>query len=304
MIVVRLMGGLGNQMFQYATAYALAKRNNTEVKIDVTLLEQNKKHAHEKVTHRELDLETFNLKLVFASQKEIDHFNGKVHNNLFGKIINKLGSFSRAKDLILETGRGFNEHVLNLKDNKCLVGAWQSESYFSDLKEEIKKIFKFKMAIPESSKEIFDQINNVNSVCVNVRRGDYITSPIYSKNIGALQPTYYNSGINWMEEKLSSPHFFVFSDDVEWCKSNIVSKSPLHFIGHEHAGVKFNTYIQLMSKCKHFVISNSTFAWWAAYLGEKENTNVVAPVKWSRSDEFFPKDIIPGRWIKMENSFE
>ena len=303
MILVRLMGGLGNQMFQYAAAKAVAIRNNSELIIDTTLLEINEKNPNEVVTHRKLDLEIFNLDLIKASQKQVEYFNGRTYRNLAGKVFNKLLFAFRKKNLIIEKNRSFSPEIIRLKDNKCLVGAWQSEMYFKDKKSEIKNEFTFKEPLLGISKNIFDEIVAHNSICVNVRRGDYVTSPIYSKTLGALSADYYNNGIKYFENKFNNPKVFVFSDDIVWCKNNLQSKIPILFVGHEHAGKKFGNYLQLMKLCNHFVIPNSTFGWWAAWLGEKDGTIVISPKDWVREIVLMPENIIPDRWMKIENDF-
>jgi hypothetical protein len=304
MILVRLIGGLGNQLFQYATGKALALRRNTVLKIDTTLLEANKKNPHEINTHRDLDLGLFNVELVQATAQEIAYFNGKEYPHLIGKALNRLVMAVRRKNLVIEKGRGFNERVVGLGDNKCLVGAWQSEKYFADKKDEIRSLFKFRNDVPLHSRPLLDDISRSRAVCVNIRRGDYITSPLYRAAIGALDFPYYQEGMKYFRQKFADARFFIFSDDVEWCRSSFPSDPSFVIVGHEHKGEKFGNYLRLMSSCRHFVISNSSFAWWGAYLGEKKDSVVIAPGKWTRSRDAEPADIVPERWLKLSNGFE
>lgn len=293
------MGGLGNQMFQYAAANAVAKRNNTALKIDTTILEENKKNPHYIVTHRDLDLDIFSLNLELANENEIIYFNGKKYNNLAGKIYNRVIFRFRKKNLIIEKGRSFNESVLKLGDNKCLVGAWQSEKYFSDTKEETRKMFAFREPVMDVSASLIREIHNCDSICLNVRRGDYVTSPIYSKTLGALGVEYYCRGIRYFLNKISNPKVFVFSDDLEWCKNQLHLDVPMEIVGHQHAGKKFGNYLQLMKSCKYFVIPNSSFGWWGAWLSDNPGKEVVAPEKWYKDVSYQNKDLIPESWIKL-----
>jgi hypothetical protein len=297
MILVRLMGGLGNQMFQYATAKAISIRNNSPLKVDLTLLEMGKQMAHEIVTHRDLDLDIFQMKIDFASKSEIEYFNGKVYKSVFGKVLNRLQLYLRKGQLVLENGRGFNSNVTKLAGNVCLVGGWQSEKYFKEFETEIRNDFKFKNPILEISNELLNEIQKNEAVCVNVRRGDYVTSPIYSKEVGALPAEYYNEGMKLITEKIPSAVFYVFSDDLEWCKANLKNENNLVFVEHEQAGKKFSNYLQLMTKCKYFVIPNSTFGWWGAWLSSYDNKIVVAPKMWTIDLTVRPWDIIPEGWI-------
>jgi hypothetical protein len=304
MILVRLMGGLGNQMFQYAAARAVSIRNKTSLKIDLTLLDINKKREHSVYTHRDLDLEIFNVHLEKASPKEIEYFNGKFYRSLWGKIYNRIMLTARKKKLVLQRSRNFDPSILKLGNDKCMVGSWQSEKYFKDQESSIRKDFTFRVPLLEVSADLVRDMRTSNAVCVNVRRGDYVTSPIYSKTIGALSAIYHNNGIAFFERTLPGARFFVFSDDIEWCRENLHFTLPVTFVGHEHAGKKFGNYLQLMCECKHFLIANSTFSWWSAYLGEKKGSIILAPVQWTRSSEENPADIIPEHWKKMETIFE
>lgn len=299
MIIVRLMGGLGNQMFQYAAAKAVAIRNNTILKIDTTLLEENKKNPHGIVTHRELDLDIFNLRLIHASQREVEYFNGKKYASIPGKLFNKALFLFRKRNLIIESGKTFEARLLKLPDNKCLVGSWQSEKYFKDVADEIHQAFKFRRPVLDASKAILDNINDCDSICVNVRRGDYVTSPIYSKTLGAFGVEYYHAGLDYFTDKLNNPRVFVFSDDLNWCRENLRVKFPVEYIGHEHAGERFGNYLQLMKQCRHFVIPNSSFGWWGAWLSEYSQKKIIAPLRWFIDRSIDSRDLVPEDWLRI-----
>ncbi len=299
MILVRLMGGLGNQMFQYAAAKSVAVRNKTILKIDTTLLEENKKHPHEIVTHRELDLAIFDLPLMKATKEEVEYFNGKKYRFLIGKIYNKIGSVKRKRNLIIEKDRSFNKNILRLGDNKCIVGSWQSEKYFKDIESEIRNLFTFKLPVLDTSKDFLNDIKSHDSICLNVRRGDFVTSPLYSNTLGALTADYYIKAIEYFEGRVTRPKVFVFSDDMDWCKNNLKLKMPVCFVGHEHAGEKFGNYLQLMKNCNHFVIPNSSFGWWGAWLSKHQDKIVIAPKNWFKDAAMKDKDIVPENWIRI-----
>lgn len=301
MIIIRLMGGLGNQMFQYAFAYVLSKKNKSLVKIDTTLLD-DRLSPHEIVTHRELLLnKVFNVSLDFASKNDIEYFNGKTYNNLIGKSFNKIRQAIRSPSLVIEENRGFNPRYLNLKDDTCLVGSFQSEKYFYSDSQAIKNVFKFKYPIMDISHELVDSLKSENSVAIHFRRGDYVTSPLYSKKIGALALSYYIKAIDFIIEKVDNPVFYVFSDDINWCKENLkVDHLSFYFVNDEHAGIYASNYLQLLTKCKYYIISNSTFSWWGAWLSENNsNKIVVAPEQWFIEESLNDIDIVPENWIKL-----
>jgi hypothetical protein len=300
MILVRLMGGLGNQMFQYAFGYCLAVKNKTILKIDTTLLD-DRSQANDLVTHRMLDInEVFNLEINLATKNEVIYFNGKTSTVSFlDKVYHSLLYRLRIKNLIVEKRRRFNPSLLNLTDNKCLVGSWQCEKYFSNIAADIKSQFIFKNKLIKQSEDLAKNITESNSVCLHVRRGDYVTSPLYSKINGALELSYYNKAIKLISEKVSNPQYYIFSDDINWCKENLNFNISFIFVDDSHIGFKASNYLQLMTLCKHFIVSNSTFAWWGAWLGEKERSIIIGPDKWFSDKSYDSNDVLPERWIKI-----
>lgn len=301
MIIVRLMGGLGNQMFQYAFAYSLSQKHKTIIKVDTTLLEDRNK-PDEIVTHRDLLLnKVFNISLNLASNEDVEYFNGKKYNHWFGKIFNRIVLILRKPALVIEKSREFHPEYLNLKNNICLVGAFQSEKYFKMYASDIRKIFSFKTPILAISSELVTKLQTENSVAVHIRRGDYVTSPLYSTTIGALPVSYYNEAIELICEKIKNPIFYIFSDDLNWCKENLKSENvSFYFVDDEHVGAYAANYLQLLTKCKHYIISNSTFSWWGAWLSDSDNDKIViAPKKWFLDTSLDGKDIVPENWIQL-----
>jgi hypothetical protein len=299
MILVRFTGGLGNQLFQYAVGTALAVKNKTVLKIDTTFL-LDRSQPHEIVTHRNLDIDILNVQLHFASEAEINHFNGKAYPHLVGKIFNKLlWELGRKKRLVIEHQRNFIPEILDLGDDQCLVGAWQSEKYFKAVIPELKEQYTFRQELKGQAESVAREIRQCSSLCLNVRRGDYVTSPVYSKTLGAMPVEYFNRSM----EKLRSLHkidnVFVFSDDLTWCKNHLFFKEPTTFVEHDLAGEKFGTYLQLMSLCKHFIIPNSTFGWWAAWMGNSPEKTVIAPRQWFLDSSYSDADLIPENWIRI-----
>ena len=292
------MGGLGNQMFQYALGTHLAKKNNTELKIDITLL-ADKSQPHEVVTHRNLEIDIFNIPLNFASGKEIAYFNGKKYTHLPGKISNKVVWQFRKKNLIIENGRNFHPEILALPDNKCLVGGWQSEKYFKDIETDIRKLYTLNKPLRGKPLEISNQIQNTNSVCIHVRRGDYVTSPLYSKALGTPETNYYHDALEALKSVKNIDSLFVFSDDIGWCKNNLLFHIPTHYMEYETTEKKYALDMQLMSLCKHFIIPNSTFGWWAAWLSNFPGKMVIAPKNWYKDKSLDGSDIVPANWMKL-----
>ncbi len=294
------MGGLGNQMFQYALGYTLAKKNNVDLKVDLTLLMDRSKH-HEIVTHRTLLLnKVFDINILLATEEEINYFNGKNYGNLIGKIYNRIRQYIIKNKLKIQNNRAFDSSFLEVKKNTCIVGSFQSELYFIQNSDEIKKIFKFKQELLPISIDLGEQMKLSDSVGIHIRRGDYVSSPVYSEIIGVLPNDYYKNAIELIKKRVSTPSFFIFSDDINWCKENFKDfQSDFYYVEDEHAGIDAANYLQLMTLCKHYIISNSTYAWWGAWLSSNENKIVIAPAKWFNKTEYNNNDIVPTNWIKI-----
>ena len=292
MITVRLKGGLGNQMFQYAFALNIARKNKTTVEFDLTFLEGRNPGIG--VVARNYELDIFGIEPVRANKKNIiidrHYFKNPILNELSKKILGK--NRKRISDKRLK----FKSKYLNLKDNIYLDGYWQSEKYFLDIKNEIKDLYKVKKKIPVRIQALFNEINfNPKSVCVHNRRGDFLTSPMHE----ALGQNYYEVAEKLLLEKISSPFLYVFSDDINWCKENLKFKSNAVFVDDSFAGPRVEFYFELMKACKHFIVSNSTFAWWAAYLPRNKDKIVIAPKKWLISTTLDTSHIVPNDWITI-----
>lgn len=294
MIIVRLKGGLGNQMFQYAAGRRLAVATNQNLKLDLNFLERGQ--IAENVTRRSYDLSIFNVVEEFAPREECNeyfNFKNRAKNKLLGRSIEN--------SYVKEKGVVFDPYILSLKGNRYLDGHWMSELYFKDIEGLIRNEFTFKEDLTSSTVSLSQRIVSNNSVCVHVRRGDYVSNPAVQKVYGTIGLSYFRNAIESIKQKVSDPFFYVFSDDIEWCEMN------LNFVNHrvfvekhlEGADASGKDYFQLMTLCKHFIISNSTYGWWAAWLGQKQQSLVYAPKKWFNNNESIEKDIYPKRWQLM-----
>ncbi|HEY4798177.1 MAG TPA: alpha-1,2-fucosyltransferase [Bacteroidia bacterium] len=296
MILVRLKGGLGNQMFQYAAALALAKKHNTHVEFDLTLL--NDKTPYSDKVYRTFELGVFNLKINLAEEKIIQYYNPE-RGSIFKRIKNKITKAIQRPIVYIEKTHRFDEDFFLLPDNSCIVGAFQSEKYFLAIADSVKRAFAFAVAFPKNILELADRIENCNSVCIHVRRGDYVTNNLYRDLLGAMSAEYYMQAFGFVTGVAENAEIFIFSDDIEWCKSNLFFKQAVTYVGDVLAESNYQAELFLMSKCRHFVISNSTFGWWGAWLSSREGKLVVAPKKWFKNESKDGEDIVPKNWISI-----
>ena len=293
MIIVQLNGGLGNQMFQYAAARALSLHHQTDLKLDVSFL-LDRSPRQKGFVYRDFDLSIFNLSVNFASAEESSLLNKKIWGN---KTIDSFAkkTFGKKITYFKEPHFHFYRKFLSLGPNLFLEGYWQSEKYFADHQHIIRQDFTFSKKPQGKTMDLLNRIKSENAVCVNVRRGDFLTTPLH----GILSTGYYNTAEHLINEKVSSPHFYVFSDDINWCREHLRFSGPTFYVSHEYAGEKFQEYLQLMIQCNHFIIPNSSFGWWAAWLNNKPDKIVIAPKKWFNKGPKDTQDIIPESWIKI-----
>lgn len=293
MVIVKLMGGLGNQMFQYAAGKALATRHNTGFKLDVEFLLD--RTPRENFVFRDYDLDIFSMTPEIASKKDTEKYlqasSGKL-NEVVTLVRRKVFPYRK----FYEPHFHFAPEFFDMPKDCYLEGYWQSPKYFESIESEIRRDFSFRESIMDISAPLANQIQNSASVCINVRRADFLTNNFH----GVCDMKYFAPAVDIIASKVADPHFFIFSDDPQWCIDNFKLSYPTTFVGHEHAGKKFSNYLQLLSLCKHFIIPNSSFAWWAVWLGNKDGL-VIAPKTWFTDGNWDAKDLVPGSWIRLEN---
>ncbi len=296
MIVVKLQGGLGNQMFQYAAGRVLSYKYNVPLKLDIRFLLD--RTPRKNAIFRDFDLDIFpNISIDFATKKDIAAFTVPFSANPFFYFLKR--KLKRDRNVFKETSVNYQPEFNSITGNVYLDGYWQSEKYFKSLNEIIRHDFSFGTFAVEKNLKLKDEILSQNSVCINVRRGDFVSNPNSSGFHGFTGLDYILNAVKLITKKINSPHFFIFSDDIEWCEENIKLDFPLRIVDHSHAGYKFSDYLRLMTYCKHFIIPNSSFAWWAAWLSNYKDKTVIAPVQWFKDDRIDTKDLIPEGWIKI-----
>ena len=295
MIIVRLIGGLGNQMFEYATAYAMAKYYQTELKIDNLYFRDTSKRFH-LFTYRPYALSLFNITAKVANDEEIAQFTPPRNCNKYWYFIKK--KLSREKNILHERDINSYERMISLPPpiNFYLDGLFQKYEYFGNILPDIRTEFTFKEPLLDTHKEIAKQINGSNSVCICFRRGDYVGHPFL--DIVSLE--YYYNALKILEKQEPEISVFVFSDDIPWCMNNFKPrKCTPRFISQNYTGELAGNYFQLMMLCKHFIIPNSTYPYWAALLSEASpNKKVIAPHIWYKGGQ--EKSVcLPPEWITI-----
>ncbi len=288
MIISKIFGGLGNQMFQYAMGRALAKRQGKEYKIDISAFEQYRLHRY--------SLPSLNITAPIATRDEILALKGKpVTGSVTGKF---LQLFSKKNShYVKEPSYLFSQKMHDLQADAYLEGYWQSEKYFNDAAELIRKEFTFKPEPDAMNKALLEHIKSVNAIAVHVRRGDYVSNANTNKFHGTTPIDYYQRAFDSMTKQVDNPYVFIFSDDALWVKENLHFSIPTQYVDHNSSDKNYED-LRLISACKHHIIANSSFSWWGAWLAEHPEQKVIAPLKWFNADQE-TRDLIPERWQRM-----
>ena len=296
MIIVKLTGGLGNQMFQYAAGRALALKHKTPLKLDLSWYNTP---FEEGITPREYELGIFNIEENIANSDEIRELtSSKLSMPLktLYYIIKK--PYPKSEQHIMEKGYCFNKELIGLGDNVYLEGYWQSEKYFEHVKDIIKSDFIFKIPLNNTVMELKNKISSEESVSLHVRRGDFVKDKVVNQIHGICSPEYYSNCITYIKERINNPIFYIFSDDITWVKENLAIENEKIYID-ENISKLGHEQMFLMSNCKHNITANSSFSWWGAWLNNNQNKMVLCPDEWIKSEKHRNNDIVSDSWIKM-----
>lgn len=292
MITVILLGGLGNQMFQYAAGRALSLKLQSGLSVDTFLLRKKTK-----TTARNFELNVFNIEI-----REINPLKNKLITKSFF-FLNKYG----LKNLIFglcdifcdQKAQSFDQRFNNIDRDITLFGYFQNENYFKSISGNLREDFRFINPLLGENADIANKIGSTASVSIHIRRGDYLNPNV---NLSLLNIEYYRRAISYIQEKITDPVFYIFSDDINWVKENLdLSQSPHTFIDWNTGNRSFLD-MQLMSLCQHNIIANSSFSWWGAWLNCNPDKIVIAPDTWYKNETAadFPIGFIPEKWVILE----
>ncbi len=300
-IILRLAGGLGNQLFQYAFARSIQHKYGGKIIFEL--------HTFKKDAQRDLSLNHFILNKDVINKKptlfnEFVFFVIRVSARILQKLLLKiLRNKTKRVKLLTSIGIFIQESVTYFDylfpsafPIKYIAGNWFSEKFFFPVNQIIKKELIVKAEASAKNKQISIQLKNENSVCVHIRRGDYTS--IDNKIVCDFD--YFERALIFIKQSLKSPTFYIFSNtskDIQWIKENYKFSVHVNYIDLNNSDYE---ELRLMTSCKHFVLSNSTFSWWASYLAENTNKIIVAPKKWNNG-QWNMKDIYQDTWIKLDN---
>ncbi|MBL7941742.1 MAG: alpha-1,2-fucosyltransferase [Flavobacteriales bacterium] len=289
-VAVRLAGGLGNQMFEYAAGRAAADALNCPLYLDHSLLE--KRFEGMNYTPRDFALDVFHIRaerIPDAILREIVKSERPL-SRLLRRIAPEAGRIRHVHD----TSQTFDRWS-SFSGPLYLTGYWQSEKYFSGIRNALcEKDFQPIETAPDAVSRMRDRILASPCISIHVRRGDYVTNSNAAAYHGVCDVDYYREACRWLAEATGIKRYAVFSDDLDWVKSHLALQGEMVYV-ELPADIGAHWELGLMQQCHHHIIANSSFSWWGAWLNQRIDKKVVAPARWFVNQV---SDIVPPSWIK------
>jgi len=284
-IIVKLSGGLGNQLFQYAIGKTLATLNNTSLLLDLNGFDQQPTTN----TPRQYALKPFRISEPAATSDDLRRF---VPSKF--KWLNRIKKYK----YVVETNYEFDPGVLRLRGQMYLMGYWQSPKYFTTIIDDLRHNLTLRSGLSPSAKVIAEKMTTTQAVSLHVRRGDYVSNPTTNQYHGLCNLEYYQAAIHYICQLVDSPTFFIFSDDIHWAKEHLpLSQDQACYVSAEQ--LPDYEELMLMKACQHNIIANSSFSWWGAWLNPNPNKVVIAPKKWFNNETINTTDLLPVEWLKL-----
>ena len=299
MVIARLWGGLGNQFFQYAAGYSLAQKLRTTLLLDPLRCDLDRNRPYE--------LHHFQIsgRLWTAREKKCVESVARIarpvddQTSSLAKWLKTAAQpfltpwFSYVEDQYC----GFQPQVFASRGHVYMAGTWASANYFEEYSDAIRRQFTLAQTPDEENQRMLDKIASQNAIGVHVRRGDYVSVPETSQRHGLCGLDYYQRAFQYLTDHVSNPAVFIFSDDPAWVRENLCFPCPTTFVTH-NVGNKNYLDLQLMAACRHFIIANSTFSWWGAWLSAADGKIVVAPKRWT-VDPKGTDDPVLSHWVRL-----
>ncbi len=278
MIVTRIIGGLGNQLFQYAYGSYLANKANTDHFIDLRAFADYDVHP--------LAIDRFTIKAKQFTPEMCDRLPAKYRQGPRWR--NTIRQFARTampgavKPLSRRSQRpfGFDTRYMQPDNDLYVDGYWQSESFFPGMRSQLRRELTLRSPLSQASQRVADQMQSVASVALHVRRGDYVSNPANRNIFRCLEADYYRRCLEDLCQHVANTRVYLFSNDIPWCIEHLNVGIPMTPVAHNDVTTAHEDMF-LMSRCQHAIIANSSFSWWAAYLAcENRNRRVYYPQPW------------------------
>lgn len=292
-IIAQLQGGLGNQLFQYAAARALAHKRKCSLLLDQSWFAKD----HEDVTPREFLLFKLRTKGIPISSTLIEK-RPKLIRRIFQNIW-PISLYIYAEKTHYKFDSQIERAPFFKIQNLYLIGYWQSYRYFESIKKILQTEISTKASLHTHYQSYLKQIQGSISAMVHIRRGDYVHLTSAAKVHGFIGLNYYEQGMAILMANIPDIHFFVFSDDLDWAKENLPYQNKITFIQSYESSDAVVQELELMTFCQHHLIANSSLSWWAAWLAKHENGSIICPKKWTNDKYMNLDDLLPPHWQRI-----
>ncbi|MGQ9492108.1 MAG: alpha-1,2-fucosyltransferase [Anaerolineae bacterium] len=293
MVIVKLIGGLGNQMFQYAAGRALALHHRTPLKLDISGFAEYRLRTYR--------LHHFRIQAELATPREVAHVTGMDRTGLWKRVFWRIQHwmpYYRRCTFQEDTLRPYDPNIWRTPRDVYLDGYWQSEKYFADVADIIRREFQLKEEPSASSRAVANRMHDCQAISLHVRRGDYVSNPRTHRVHGVCSLEYYRRCIAFIVERVERPTFFVFSDDMAWTREHVPIEGLVEYVTHNGAERDYED-LWLMSQCRHHILANSSFSWWGAWLNPNPDKLVLAPQRWFNDSTLNTRDLLPEGWIAL-----
>lgn len=292
MVISHILGGLGNQMFQYAAGRALALTNDQSLLLDLSDFTDYQLHHGFELSR------VFSLVATKAEPSTTHELLGWRENYWARKILRRPQfSWLRGTKFVVEPHFNYWPDFFNVSGDCYLYGYWQSERYFKEFEAIIRQDFIFREPLQDRNAELALDMATKQAVSLHIRRGDYVSNPKNHNIMNVCDLEYYHLAINFIATQIEQPVFYLFSDDMAWVKQSLPMEFPCVYVEH-NSGRESYRDMQLMSLCRHHIIANSSFSWWGAWLNANPEKIVIAPKHWF-SNGNDDTDLIPDEWIRL-----
>jgi hypothetical protein len=295
MIVVRLMGGMGNQMFQYAAARQLSHCIGAELRYDTSFIGRTAQG-----TARNFELPHFSCVGRPLSTFESLRFGSQYRAPLAQRLVARVVRGMRPHSFYEEPSISFDPSFQSLGNDTVIVGRFQSYLYFQRIADLLRKEFRNSQPLSSKCRSLCEEARVSRSVGLHVRRTDYVNNEVYRNVIQSLPLDYYDRALAHIWDVVGrDTHLYIVSDDISWCRQQSVFRHAHRFVDLSNSAYSHLEEFEVLRSCRHFVISNSTFAWWAAWLSDSQNKEVVGPREWSHNKQFDSPDRFPPGWTRL-----
>jgi len=279
-------------MFQYSAGRALSLLRGQTFRLDISEFVGYELHQGFELQR------VFNCETTIATESDMRSILGWQVSHVTRRILShfRLAAFRR-KGFIVEPYFHYWPGIKNVPSDSYLRGYWQSEKYFHEVASVIRSDFTFKNPLTRQNADLAVQIGQVNAVSLHVRRGDYVKNSKTTATHGLCSLEYYRKAIRHLADRVEKPYFFIFSDDIPWVKNHLDMDFSCQYIDHNSGAESYND-MHLMSLCRHYIIANSSFSWWGAWLNPSKNKIVVVPQRWFANDNNV-QDLFPFGWVPL-----